>query len=83
MGKIETKLAQMGLTLPEPLQMPHGIKMPFAWVRVRGKRALFRATSRLIRMVPLRTHWAKSEPMSLQSKDTTLRSSLLLLILAA
>ena len=39
MGKIETKLAQMGLTLPEPLQMPHGIKMPFAWVRVRGKRA--------------------------------------------
>ena len=39
MGKIETKLAQMGLTLPEPLVMPHGIKMPFAWVRVRGKRA--------------------------------------------
>ena len=39
MGRIETKLAQMGLTLPEPLQMPAGIKMPFAWVRVRGKRA--------------------------------------------
>lgn len=39
MGKIETKLAQMGLTLPEPLQMPRGIKLPFAWVRMRGKRA--------------------------------------------
>lgn len=39
MGKIESKLAQMGLQLPEPLQMPAGIKMPFSWVRVRGKRA--------------------------------------------
>lgn len=29
----------MGLRLPEPLQMPAGIKMPFAWVRVRGNRA--------------------------------------------
>lgn len=39
MGKIETRIAQMGLALPEPLQIPAGIKMPFAWVRVRGKRA--------------------------------------------
>ena len=44
MGKIETKLAQMGLVLPEPLQMPHGIKMPFAWVQVRGKRAFISGT---------------------------------------
>lgn len=39
MGRVEAKLAQMGLSLPEPLQMPAGIKMPFAWIRVRGKRA--------------------------------------------
>ncbi|HET9398636.1 MAG TPA: RidA family protein [Sphingomicrobium sp.] len=39
MGKIEAKLAAMGLQLPEPLKMPAGIKMPFSWVRVRGKRA--------------------------------------------
>ena len=44
LGRIETKLAQMGLTLPEPLIMPHGIKMPFAWVRVRGKRAFISGT---------------------------------------
>ena len=39
MGTIEAKLESMGLVLPEPLQMPPGIKMPFSWVRVRGNRA--------------------------------------------
>ena len=39
MGKIEAKLAAMGLELPEPLTMPAGVKMPFSWVRVRGNRA--------------------------------------------
>ncbi|CAB3791844.1 hypothetical protein LMG28614_03385 [Paraburkholderia ultramafica] len=41
MARIEAKLAEMGLTLPEPLQLPPGVRMslPFAWVRVRGKRA--------------------------------------------
>lgn len=38
-GKVEAKLSAMGLQLPAPLQMPTGIKMPFAWVRVRGNRA--------------------------------------------
>lgn len=39
MGAIESKLNRMGLVLPEPLQMPPTVNMPFAWVRVRGKRA--------------------------------------------
>lgn len=41
MARIEAKLAEMGLALPQPLQMPPGVRMslPFAWVRVRGKRA--------------------------------------------
>lgn len=39
MAKIEAKLAGMGLVLPEPLKVPPHIKMPFAWVRVRGNRA--------------------------------------------
>jgi enamine deaminase RidA (YjgF/YER057c/UK114 family) len=40
MGRIETKLAEMGLLLPQPLQMPGNVRMslPFAWVRVRGTR---------------------------------------------
>src|SRR5260370_7337722 len=40
MGRIETRLAEMGLLLPQPLQMPGNVRMslPFAWVRVRGTR---------------------------------------------
>lgn len=41
MARIEAKLAEMGLVLPQPLQMPAHVRMslPFAWVRVSGKRA--------------------------------------------
>lgn len=37
--QVEAKLAALGLALPEPFQVPPGIRMPFAWVRVRGNRA--------------------------------------------
>ncbi len=37
--RIEAKLEELGLVLPEPLQYPPGMGMPFAWVRVRGNRA--------------------------------------------
>jgi enamine deaminase RidA (YjgF/YER057c/UK114 family) len=37
--RIEARFDALGLTLPEPLQAPAGMKLPFAWVRVRGKRA--------------------------------------------
>ncbi len=36
---IESKLKELGLVLPEPLQSPPGIQLPFSWVRVRGNRA--------------------------------------------
>jgi enamine deaminase RidA (YjgF/YER057c/UK114 family) len=36
---IEAKLGELGLTLPEPMQVPSGLRMPFSWVRVRGDRA--------------------------------------------
>lgn len=36
---IEQKLESMGLVLPEQLQAPAGIKLPFAPVRIRGNRA--------------------------------------------
>jgi enamine deaminase RidA (YjgF/YER057c/UK114 family) len=39
MAAIETKLRAMGLALPAPLKLPPGVVLPFAWVRVRGKRA--------------------------------------------
>ena len=37
--KIEARLQELGLVLPEPLQAPAGVKLPFANVRVRGERA--------------------------------------------
>lgn len=36
--KIEAKLQSLGLTLPEPLKLPAGVEVPFAWVRLYGDR---------------------------------------------
>ena len=37
---IEQRLRDLGLVLPQPLQLPAGITLPFAFVRVVGNRAL-------------------------------------------
>jgi enamine deaminase RidA (YjgF/YER057c/UK114 family) len=37
--KIESKLQERGLVLPEPLKSPPGTQLPFSWIRVRGNRA--------------------------------------------
>jgi hypothetical protein len=39
MAVIEQRLAAMDLQLPEPLKVRAGLRMPFAWVRVRSNRA--------------------------------------------
>ncbi len=39
MAEIEAKLEAMSLVLPEPMQLPPGIFLPFSWVRVHGDRA--------------------------------------------
>src|SRR4051812_11231497 len=41
MPAIESRLQELGLVLPEPLQMPPGVVLPFPWVRVAGSRAVF------------------------------------------
>lgn len=38
MSKIEQRLNDLGLTLPDPIQVPPGMMLPFSWVRVRGNR---------------------------------------------
>lgn len=38
-NSIEARLQVMGLTLPAPMKPPPGMRLPFAWVRVRGNRA--------------------------------------------
>ena len=40
MGKIEARLAALGLDLPPPLRPPPGVVLPFRFVRVVGNRAL-------------------------------------------
>jgi hypothetical protein len=40
--KIEAKLAELGLVLPEPLVQPPGARLPFPWVRIRGQRAFIK-----------------------------------------
>ena len=37
----EDRIAGMGLTLPPPVQLPEGVKLPFSMINVRGERALF------------------------------------------
>ncbi len=37
--KIEARLKELGLVLPEPIRLPPGVELSFAWVRVRGDRA--------------------------------------------
>jgi enamine deaminase RidA (YjgF/YER057c/UK114 family) len=37
--EVERRLNAMGLKLPVPMKLPPGLKIPFAWVRVRGSRA--------------------------------------------
>ena len=39
MSKVETRLQELGLVLPEPMKTPPGMRLPFDWVRVRGNRA--------------------------------------------
>lgn len=37
--KVERRLEELGLVLPEQLNPPTGVVLPFLWVRVRGNRA--------------------------------------------
>lgn len=37
--EVEARLEKLGLVLPEPLQTPPGLVLPFSFVRVRGERA--------------------------------------------
>jgi hypothetical protein len=39
MSLIEAKLEDLGFKLPQPMQLPPGVVLPFPWVRVHGSRA--------------------------------------------
>jgi hypothetical protein len=51
--QIGTRLASLGLKLPESLKVPPDIQTPFAWVRIRGNqeiRHIFQAMDHKILM---------------------------------
>lgn len=37
--RIEQRLEEMGLQLPQPMRLPEGLRLPFRLVRIRGNRA--------------------------------------------
>ncbi len=39
-SKIAARLAALNIVLPQPMQLPPGLKLPFPWVKVVGNRAL-------------------------------------------
>ena len=39
MGEIQAKLTELGLVLPQPIQLPAGVRLPFQFVRIHGNRA--------------------------------------------
>lgn len=40
MSTVEARLAALGYVLPEPLQLPPGVALPFPWIRIVGSRAI-------------------------------------------
>jgi enamine deaminase RidA (YjgF/YER057c/UK114 family) len=64
-SKIESRLAELGLRLPEPLKVPPGLRMPFAWVRVRGNRAYVAGH------VPLNEDGTLARPLGKVGADVT------------
>jgi enamine deaminase RidA (YjgF/YER057c/UK114 family) len=40
MSRVASKLKELGLTLPPPMQAPGGIALPFPWVSLRAGRAI-------------------------------------------
>jgi enamine deaminase RidA (YjgF/YER057c/UK114 family) len=65
MARIESKLMELGLQLPEPLRVPAGLRMPFAWVRTRGNRAYIAGH------VPLNPDGTLAQPLGTVGADVT------------
>jgi len=63
---IEAKLEALGLVLPEPMQAPPGMRLPFAPVRVRGNRAFISGAG------PLNPDGSLAQPLGKVGAQVTL-----------
>src|SRR5690348_18298373 len=65
MSSIEERLRDLGLALPQPLQLPPGAVLPFPWVRVAGSRAIFSGHG------PTDANGALAKPLGKVRRDVT------------
>src|SRR4028118_1360287 len=63
--EVEAKLEELGLVLPEPIKVPPGLVLPFAWVRVRGDRAYISGH------VPVNPDGSLSDPLGKLGAEVT------------
>jgi enamine deaminase RidA (YjgF/YER057c/UK114 family) len=64
--RIESRLEALGLVLPEPMQEPAGMRLPFASVRVRGSHAYISGHG------PLRADGSLAEPLGKVGAEVSL-----------
>ena len=69
MSTIDRRLAELGLVLPAPLQLPPGIVLPFPWVRIVGSRALISGHG------PTDTDGALARPLGKVGREVTLEEA--------
>ena len=65
MARIESKLAALGLVLPAPLKAPPGVVLPFAMVRIVGRRAIVSGHG------PLNADGSLAQPLGKVGSDLT------------
>ena len=61
----EDRLAELGLALPSPLQLPPGVTLPFPWIRIVGTRAIISGHG------PTNTDGSLAQPLGKVGTDVT------------
>ena len=69
MGAIERRLQDLGIVLPQPLQMPPGVVLPFPWIRVVGSRAIISGHG------PTNDDGSLAQPLGKVGQDVTLEEA--------
>jgi enamine deaminase RidA (YjgF/YER057c/UK114 family) len=69
MGRIEARLGELGIVLPQPLRTPAGLALPFPWVRVAGTRALISGHG------PTEADGSLARPLGKVGRDVTLEQA--------
>ncbi|MGE5337003.1 MAG: RidA family protein [Gemmatimonadota bacterium] len=69
MSTTEQRLKDLGLVLPEPLQLPPGVTLPFPWIRIVGKRALISGHG------PTNADGSLAQPLGKVGRDVSLEQA--------